>query len=157
MIRAIVVVLVATLACGPTSQPGSDPRAAARAEVERTAREFLTAFENLDWKRFTASFENDATVFFPAPEPPNRFTGRSQFEPQFQKVFAAIRASNPSGPPYHQLVPEALEVDVLARDVALVSFLLRNDQRIARRTLVLVRIEGRWLIHHLHASNVQRE
>ena len=138
-------------------QGGPSPRATARVEVELAVREFLSAFEALDWERFSAAFDNDATVFFPMPEPPNRFTGRSEFEPQFRKVFAAIRASNPNGPPFHQLKPEDLTIAILGDDVALVTFLLRNEVRTARRTMILVRSENKWLIHHLHASNVPNE
>jgi hypothetical protein len=36
---------------------------------------------------------------------------------------------------------------------AVVSFQLRNAERIARRTLVLTKMNGQWLIIHLHASN----
>lgn len=155
--KVVLLIALLALAWAATGQRDSDTPATTRAAVERAVREFLTAFENLDWERFAAAFDDDATVFFPVPEPPDRFTGRSSFEPRFQKVFAAIRTANPGGPPYHQLTPEELQVDVLAQNVALASFLLRNDQRTARRTLVLIRIKGTWRIHHLHASNVLRE
>ncbi len=157
--KAGIITVAAMLAfdCGRVSQHGPTLRSVAQVEVERTVREFLTAFEDLDWPKFTAAFEDGATVFFPAPEPPNRFTGRSEFEPPFQRVFAAIRASNPGGPPFHQLKPEDLSVEVLADDMALVSFHLRNEQRTARRTLVLVKTNDKWLIHHLHASNVPKQ
>jgi ketosteroid isomerase-like protein len=157
--RVGVVTAVVMLAFGCTQEvqigPGSP--AATQAEVESAVREFLSAFEMLDWQRFTAAFDSSATVFFPVPEPPSRFTGRSEFEPQFQKVFTGIRASNPAGPPYHQLKPEGLSIEVLADDVALVTFHLRNEERTGRRTLVLVRAGDKWLIHHLHASNVPRD
>jgi len=38
----------------------------------------------------------------------------------------------------------------------IVSFTLRNAERIARRTLVFKKVGGDWLIVHLHASNVPR-
>jgi ketosteroid isomerase-like protein len=156
-VAIITAVVILAFGCASARQDGSRSRAAAPVEVERTVKEFLNAFERLDWQKFTVAFEDGATVFFPVPEPPRRFTGRSEFEPQFQKVFAAIRASNPGGPPYHQLKPEDLTVEVLADDVALASFHLKNEQRTARRTLVLVRTDNKWLIHHLHASNVPKE
>src|SRR5712692_10482953 len=58
---------------------------------------FLTAFENLDWDAFRASFDDDVTAFFPTPEPPQRFDGRAPVEAQFQRVFTSIRAAAPSG------------------------------------------------------------
>ena len=54
--------------------------------------------------------------------------------------------------PYHRLAPQNLEVQVLSAESAVVSFHLRNSQRIARRTLVLKKVQGVWLIAHLHAS-----
>jgi ketosteroid isomerase-like protein len=119
---------------------------------------FLTAFENLDLDAFIACFDDDATVFFPTPEPPQRFDGKAAVRAHFSQVFAAIRqGSQATAPPYHRLAPEDLTVQPLGRDAALVSFHLRNAERIARRTLVLSRGSGGWTIRHLHASNVARE
>jgi len=44
-------------------------------------------------------------------------------------------------------------VQALATNVAIVSFELHNPERVARRTLVLVRSAPGWRIAHLHASN----
>ncbi len=124
-----------------------------RAIEEFTAR-FLTSFERLDMPAFIACFAEDATVFFPSPEPPERFSGKSAVQNHFQKVFDAIRSTAPSGPPYHRLISQDLDVQLLGPNVAVVSFHLRNSERLARRTLVLKKAGGKWLIAHLHASNV---
>jgi ketosteroid isomerase-like protein len=105
---------------------------------------------------FIACFADDATVFFPLPEPPERFNGKAAIRAQFQRVFAGIRGDASSGPPYHRLVPEDLQVQMLGAHSAVVSFHLRNSERIARRTLVFEQVRGVWLIAHLHASNVPR-
>src|SRR5262250_1203843 len=89
-------------------------------EVQGAVTRFLTAFENLDWETFRNSFQDDATVFFPVPEPPQMFDGRASYEKQFEKVFASIRASAPKGPPYQSLVPQNLKIKILAENVALV-------------------------------------
>ena len=123
-------------------------------EVRATLTRFLTAFENLDWATFRAAFADDASVFFPVPEPPARFDGRAAVEARFHEVFAAIRAGNPGGPPFHRLVPEELRVDLLGSDAAIATFHLRNGERTARRTIVLRRTTAGWRIAHLHASNV---
>jgi SnoaL-like protein len=89
---------------------------------------FLTAFENLDWETFRACFDDSATVFYPTPEPP---------------------------PPFHRLEPEHLAIDCVGSTIAVVTFQLRNSERLARRTLVFQKTEpGGWRIVHLHASNV---
>ena len=130
------------------SQVAPDP--AVRAALTR----FLTAFENLDWDVFRASFDDDATAFFPTPEPPQRFEGRTAVEAQFQQVFRSIRAAAPSGPPFQRLVPEDLRIEQIGADAAVATFHLRNEQRLARRTIVFKRAARRWRIAHLHASNV---
>ena len=125
-----------------------------RSEVAAAVTTFLTAFENLDWATFHASFADDVTVFFPTPEPPQRFVGRTAVEAQFERVFQAIRKSAPGGPPYHLLQPQGLSVHLLEPGTALVAFELHNSERIGRRTIVFRRVDGRWKIVHLHASNV---
>ena len=118
------------------------------------ATAFLHAFESLDLARVGACFADDASVFFPAPEPPARVSGRAAIVQRFEQVFAGIRAaSGRSAPPWHELAPVDLQARALGPDAALVTFELRNAQRLARRTLVLRRQADGWRILHLHASN----
>jgi ketosteroid isomerase-like protein len=126
--------------------------AADREEIEKAAAHFLTSFENLDMPVFIECFAEDATVFFPPPEPPERVAGKAAIRERFQVVFDAIRKNASGGPPYHRLAPQNLEVQVLGAESSVVSFHLRNSERIARRTLVLKKVQGVWLIAHLHAS-----
>ena len=126
-----------------------------RRSVEEAALRFLRAFENLDMPSFISCFAQDATVFFPVPEPPQRFDGKAAIRRQFDQVFTAIRKTSiNSGPPYHRLNPENLAVQLVGTNAAIVSFHLRNSERVGRRTLILERVGGAWLIVHLHASNV---
>ena len=102
-------------------------------------------------------FADDATIFFPIPEPPHRFSGRAEFEAQWTKVFAAIRSGSASkSPPFHRLPVHDFRCDPLGSDAALISFTLDNSERIGRRTLVWHRSAGRWRIVHLHASNTPK-
>jgi uncharacterized protein (TIGR02246 family) len=124
-----------------------------RAAIEAVTREFLRAFENLDMKQFLACFADDATVFFPMPEPPERVQGKQAIQQCFERVFASIRSTAKTGPPFHHLLPEDLSIQLIPGHIAVVSFHLRNEERIGRRTLVLTKMNGDWLIIHLHASN----
>jgi hypothetical protein len=124
------------------------------ANVHNALKSFLTAFENLDWETFRKSFDDQATVFFPLPEPPERFEGRAAYEARFWLVFSQIRKSAPNGPPFHRLNPENLHIENLGHQAVLATFHLRNSERIARRTIVFQKTGGTWLIRHLHASNV---
>ncbi|MFC5499818.1 YybH family protein [Caenimonas terrae] len=122
--------------------------------MEELVATFLAAFENLDMPSFIACFASDATVFFPAPEPPARFDGRAAIQAQFSIVFARILGQAPGGPPYHRLVPEELRIEQVSPNMGLATFHLRSAERTARRTLVLCQHSGEWRIQHLHASNV---
>ena len=128
---------------------------ARREEAREVVDRFLRAFENLDMQRFINCFAEDATVFFPEPEPAKRFDGKAAIKAHFELVFAAIRRGSASSqPPFHRLVPENVEVQPVGDEGAVVSFELSNAVRIARRTVVLQKRGDSWLIVHLHASNV---
>jgi ketosteroid isomerase-like protein len=154
MLAILLAISLSTL-----SPPASQSREATDGSREALAvrialTRFLTAFENLDWQTFRASFDDNATVFFPSPEPPERFEGRVAFEARFRKVFESIRREHPGGPPFHRLEPDNVRTELFGPRIALVTFHLRNAERVARRTIVFRRVAGRWLIVHLHASNV---
>lgn len=88
------------------------------------------------------------------PEPPERVQGKQAIQQRFERVFASIRSTAKSGPPFHHLAPEDLLIQFMPGQNAVVSFQLKNEERIGRRTLVVTNTNGRWLILHLHASNV---
>ncbi len=123
-------------------------------EVRAALALFLAAFENLDWDRFRLCFDDDATVFFPSPTPPDRSDGRAAFEARFTEVFAQIRKAARSGPPFQRLPPEDLKVAVFGAEAAVATFHLRNAERLARRTVVMGKRGATWRIVHLHATNV---
>lgn len=130
------------------------PATSAEAEVRAALALFLTVFENLEWDRFRQCFDDDATVFFPAPSPPHRHDGRAAVEAEFAYVFAQIRKAAPNGPPFQRLPPEDLKVEMLNAEAAVATFHLRNAERLARRTVVMSKRGALWRIVHLHATNV---
>lgn len=112
------------------------------------------AFDNLDWDTFKASWAESATVFFPFSDASRRVTGRAEVERVFAAFFAEVRSSTP-GPPYLHLEPKEMQVQVFGES-ALVTFMLINDHRISRRSLLFVREEDTWKLIHLHASNMDQ-
>ena len=154
MIRRIVLAIAFLTAASPLACATEPNETEDRAAIKAFTREFLRAFENLDMQQFIACFADDATVFFPMPEPPERVQGKQAIQQRFERVFASIRGSAKSGPPFHHLAPEDLSIQLMPGETAVVSFHLRNEERIARRTFVLTKTNGKWLIVHLHASNV---
>ena len=124
-------------------------------QVQSAIAEFLDAFTRLEWDRFRTSFTEDATVFlFPMPE---RTTVEGSFGPLFELIRKQVgeREGPPSHPPYFQLNPENVNINI-HRDSAIVTFHLRGltaqPGQLGRRTLVMFRDNDKWRIAHLHAS-----
>jgi ketosteroid isomerase-like protein len=122
-------------------------------EVRQTLSEFLQAFDNLEWERFAGFFANDATLFQPRKFP-RRAENKTEIEAEFRQVFEIIRG-NQSKPPYMDVQPRNLRIQMLTGDVAIATFHL--DDRpgmLNRRTIVLQHFKPGWKIVHLHASEV---
>jgi uncharacterized protein (TIGR02246 family) len=109
---------------------------------------FLTALNDADPKIVTL-FADDATVFFPMNDRPLRATGRAEIASAFESLFAGAKPGK--GMP----APENLQVQTYG-DMAIVTFQTVNPNVTSRRTFVLRRSAGGWLIVHLHGSNVRR-
>lgn len=121
-------------------------------QIKEAAQSFLTAFDALDWEPFQQCFAPDATIFMPFPDVVRRLDGWEAIAPVFQPFFVKVRAER-SGPPYLNLQPLDLAVQGVD-DMAVVTFHLQDAGVVSRRTAVFQRRNGRWLIVHLHASNM---
>lgn len=124
-----------------------------RDAAEQLVRRFLRAFEDLDLAGMADCFADDATMFFPVPEPPELVVGRTAILDRFEAVAADIRSEASSGPPYHRLDPVGLTVLTTGPEAAVVTFELRRPDRTGRRTFVVRRTDGDCRVVHLHASN----
>ena len=119
-------------------------------EVMAAAETFVRAFNDLEWETFEASWAEDATAFFPMPGRDRRLEGRDAVVGAFQEIFGDFPEREP-GPPYLSIRPLDVHVQVTDR-TAVVTFHLGDAPPYNRRTLVLEKRAGRWLIVHLHAS-----
>src|SRR5262249_59130204 len=128
----IVLVIAILTAVSPVARPLEPDQSVDRAAIEAFTRKFLRAFEDLDIQQFIACFADNATVFFPMPEPPERVEGKQAIQERFEHVFASIRSTAKSGPPFHHLAPENLKIQMVSGQTAVVSFQLRNSERIGR-------------------------
>jgi uncharacterized protein (TIGR02246 family) len=115
----------------------------------QTIDAFLAALDQGDVK-IADLFTADATVFFPMNDRPLRATGREEIAAAFTALFAMPGYQKGRGMPR----PEALRVQMIG-DAALVTFQTTNPNVTSRRTFVLRRDGGRWLIVHLHGSNIR--
>lgn len=123
---------------------------AAEAPVNAAVAEFVNALNALDAVRLGRTFAEDITTFFPGlPFPAARIEGRANVQGAFAQLFAQLRQR---GTRSANIQPRAQDVQLYG-DVAIVTFhLVGQQQEVGRRTLVLRRTGGRWLIVHMHSS-----
>ena len=149
--------LLASLALAPAAsaaQAATTPavpaaQTAAEAPVRAAVAEFVNALNALDAERLGRTFAEDISVFFPGPPfQAVRFDGRANVQNGFAQLFAQLRQR---GTRSANLQPRAESVQLYG-DVAVATFHLLGQQEVGRRTLVLRRLGGRWLIVHLHSS-----
>jgi ketosteroid isomerase-like protein len=110
----------------------------------------LAALDHAD-PAIATLFTDDATVFFPMNDRPLRANGREEIAAAFAALFALPGYQKGRGLPK----PEALLVQKLGGDAALVTFQTTNPNVVSRRTLVVRLDGGEWRIAHLHGSNIR--
>ena len=122
-------------------------------EVVTTIDDFVSVFSNLEWDKFTTFFAEDATAFFlPSAKFPYRANNKTEIEKVFKAFFDTIKAQK-ANPPYLTIKPIDLKIQIFS-STAVVTFMLDDLNLLGRRTFILEKQNGKWLIVHLHASGV---
>lgn len=141
------------------AQGGGEPRHAntasanPEAAVLQAAEKFVQALANFDWKKLRLSFAEDATIFFPGSDfDPARAHGRDAIVAIFEDRLRDYPREK--GPPYLNIQPKDLKIQMLGDAAAVVTFHLGGEKTLGRRTLVFQQRQGAWLIAHLHASSI---
>ena len=152
---AFAAALAATAPPLAAQQPDAveTPQPAAPGSLRAAAGDFIEAFNAMDEARFDAFWAEDATMFFPALAPrhrADRIVGRAAVLEVFHAFFAAVRPRRPR----LGINPHQIQVQDYG-DVAIFTFHLRSPDSTGRRTFVWRRVDGRWLIAHLHASSLE--
>lgn len=142
--------LVVTIACSFVVVLNTTAQSLSEQDLAlKTVQTFIAANERADLPLMMSTFADDATIFMPG-EPAKRISGSAAIRDAFAGLFAARR-----GP----IVITAADVQVqLLDDIAIVTaHLVRppTSPGTSRRTFVLRKTGDRWLIVHLHASNLQ--
>jgi ketosteroid isomerase-like protein len=114
------------------------------AGVRAAMANFMDALNNLDGPRISACFAEDATAFVPVAQA-KRANGRAEIDAIFRTYIGLQKGQTT------HLAPQDMTVQT-SGDMALVTFQIPGGST-ARRTFVLKRVGGRWLIVHMHASN----
>lgn len=124
-------------------------------EVKAVVEQFMEALNTCDLEKTLALFAPGATVFSPLANIPKRAEGRGGVEAVFKELYDNVRQELP-GPRYMNLSADDLKVQVVG-DAAVATFQMVKGPATSRRTLVLTRESGRWLILHLHGSNMRAD
>lgn len=158
MNRLVPTLLIACLGAlsAPSASSAQAPAAAVSDSVNahRAVLGFLTAFDSLRWEPFRAYLADDVTVFFPFASVAARADGRASVERVFGAFFEQARAARvrAGAPVVLGLDPHDLRVQLVGRDVALITFHLGSGTP-SRRSFVFRRAPGgEWKLLHLHAS-----
>ena len=133
----------------------SDATPAAVGQSPRqVADSFLESFNALDSASFDRFFADDVTMFFPGgPFPTARVEGQAAVTAAFRSFFDMARER---GATRLGIRPLDLQVQDYG-EFAIVSFHLRGNGNVGRRSLVLRRDAGEWRIVHFHASSLEEE
>lgn len=124
----------------------------ATSSPRETVDRFLGAFNHLDASELRPLLAENATAFLPMPQHASRIEGRETILGLLAPLLEADRVRRNGQP----LALEAKELAIQQRGaVAIATFDVGTADVHSRRTLVLERRNGRWLIVHLHASNVR--
>ena len=142
------VLLAAACATPPPPLPSAESSSA-----QQSAVDFLEAFKALDSARFDPFFAEEATMFFPdGPFPPARVEGKAAVTAAFHRFFEMARER---GVTRLNIQPTDLQTQDYGA-FAVVSFHLRGNDNIGRRSIVMRRDEQGWRIVHFHASALEQ-
>jgi ketosteroid isomerase-like protein len=141
--------LIVTVACAFVVVVGTAAQSVSEQDLAlKTVQTFIAANERADLPLMMTTFADDATVFMPG-EPAKRLSGNAAIRDAFAALFSARR-----GP----IVITPADIDAqMYGDVAIVTAHLVRPSTApgtSRRTFVLRKTGDRWLIVHLHASNL---
>jgi len=152
---AVTLTCIAVLATGTagaqTPPPAATPHPEAAA-VEKVVEGVMDALNAADIEKFAQYFSPDATMFFPLAPLYVRLEDKEQITKVFTVFFETVRKGK-AGPTYMSLAAQDLRIQVYG-SAAVATFHFKGTDQISRRTLVLVRKGGKWLIVHMHASGL---
>jgi len=138
---------------GAQTPPAAKPPPPAAVEaVGKAVEGFMEALNTADIERFSSYFADDATMFFPLAPLYLRLENKDQIVKVFTVFFESVRKGK-TGPNYMNLAAQDLRIQ-LHGGTAVATFHFKGPDQVSRRTLVLVREGGKWLIVHMHASGI---
>jgi len=148
---AAVAVLIAGL-ISVSSLYSRDQADREEEQVREVALAMPRAIDNADWDAFLELFASDAIMYFPFISA--RAGSRDAIVAVMGPIFERNRQRTER--PIFGFEPSEVAVRWLGPDAAVVTWVMPRTGALARRTAVLRRREGRWLIVVVHADNFPR-
>ncbi len=122
--------------------------------VLESATDFVTAFNNFDWTTFQESFTDDATIFYPFWKQAKRVKGRNKIDNVWTTIFPEFVDSENTRK--LQISPKDINIQIYQKTAIVTFHLGSGENKLSRRTLVMVKEKEKWKIAHLHASNLKK-
>lgn len=128
--------------------------------VKEAVSAFSKALNQLDLEALAECYSEDVTVFYPFSFSPHRLNGREETLAMQRKGFEWARKNLPhpdkSKPLTLNITPADMNIQMLGDDAAVATWHSKSNflNRVGRRTAVLHKVNGKWLIVSHHASNI---
>src|SRR5262249_19791225 len=148
-----LMVLMVLVAEGLDNNQARKAETGPEKDVRQAVERFVESLNNLDWEKFPSCFAEDATMFFPSLGLGRRVSGRDEIIALFKFAYEDVPKQD-HGPPYLHIEPKEIKIQMLV-DAAIVTFHRDDDRTLNRRTLIFQKQKDKWLIVHLHASNIE--
>lgn len=131
---------------------------AEKEQVKQAVERFIKGINELDVEAVGKTFSADATAFYPFSFTPQLLKGRAEIMAKqtegFELMHQIYAQQGKPAPKTLGLAPADFEIQMLTNKVAVVNWHSPRPTHIGRRTAVLQKIKGEWLIVSHHASNL---
>lgn len=130
-------------------------------KVKQTVELFIKGINEMDVELVGSTFSEDATVFYPFSFTPRLLKGKSEIMAKqsegFELMYQIFARQGKPVPKTLGLAPADFEIQMLGNKAAVVNWHSPRPTHMGRRTAVLQKIKGEWLIVSHHASNMGEE
>ncbi len=160
-LQTMLLLLGCFLYCNTAAQPIHRESDTTDTEAIRKAiHHFIHSIDQLSEQGVAASYAPEANAFYPHRFAPKRLDGIAQINEVQASGFKQIRKNLPPDTDYNSfsigLKAEDMAIKMLGTEHALVTWHSpRPNKVVGRRTAVLQKIDAKWLIVHMHGSNIE--
>ncbi len=127
-------------------------------KIKETIDTFIDGINSLDLETIKTVYSEEATVFYPFSFTPELLKGREEILAKQSKGFELMHQiyanQGKPAPKTLGLSPTDFHIELLSKNIALVNWHSPRPKHLGRRTAILKKVKGQWLIISHHASNM---